>query len=90
MRTFAWNSLLKSLFVTSAIMVSAGLGFGLALRSPSPPLSSSSSDPPPQPQTGGGLFQQEQTFPPRPGWNFDSEQEGENLDGARYNSLQMQ
>jgi hypothetical protein len=67
-------------------MLSGGLGFGLALRSaPSPSVQI-----PNQTQTGGGLLQTDQTFPPRPGWNVDSEAGGENLDGARYNSLQTQ
>jgi hypothetical protein len=88
MRTSALNPLLESVFFTGAIMLSAGLGFGMALRSaPSP---SSSLDPAAPTSTGGGLLQLEQTFPPRPDWNLDSEEEGENLDGARYNSLQKQ
>ena len=90
MRTSALNPLLESLFFTSAIMASAGLGFGLALRSTPTVSPSSSSEIPTQTQTSGGLLQSEQTFPPRPGWNLDSEEEGENLDGSRYNSLQMQ
>ncbi|MEB3160117.1 MAG: hypothetical protein VKL20_01510 [Synechocystis sp.] len=90
MRTFALNPLLESIFFTSAITLSAGLGFGLALRSAPTPPPSSSLDSATQTQTGGGLLQSEQTFPPRPGWNLDSEEEGENLDGARYNSLQTQ
>jgi hypothetical protein len=87
MRTFASNSLVESVLFTSAIMLSAGLGFGLALRS-APAVSPSSSDP--QAQSDGGLLQSDQNFPPRPGWNLDSEAEGENQDGSRYNSLQMQ
>ena len=88
MRTFAPNPLLESLLFTSAVMLSAGLGFGLALRSA--PSQSSSPEIPSQAQTSGGLLQSDQNFPPRPGWNLDSEEEGENLDGSRYNSLQMQ
>jgi len=86
MRTVAFHPLLESLVFTSAMMLSAGFGFGLALRS-APPSPQSSS---PETQTGGGLLQLDQNFPPRPGWNLDSEEEGENLDGSRYNSLQMQ
>lgn len=87
MRVFPFNPLLESLFFTSGIMLAAGLGFGLALRSApsfSPPASTEAPG-------GGGLLRSDQNFPPRPGWNSDSEMSGgENLDGSRYNSLQMQ
>jgi hypothetical protein len=89
-QTFTVHPLLESLVFTAAIMASAGLGFGLALRSAPTPPPSALSDTAAPPQAGGGLLQSEQTFPPRPGWNLDSEEEGENLDGSRYNSLQMQ
>ncbi len=90
MRTFTLNPLLESLLFTSAIMLSAGLGFGLALRSAPTTANSASPSTSTPDQSDGGLLQSDQNFPPRPGWNLDSEEGGENPDGSRYNSLQMQ
>lgn len=88
-QTFAPNPLFESLFFTAAIMLSAGLGFGLALRSASTGASTTVPGAATDPQSGG-LLQSGQNFPPRAGWNLDSERKGDNPDGARYNSLQMQ
>ena len=56
----AWGSLLEFLLMTSAIALSAGIGFGAALRfGQSTPL----------PVTGTDSSQEsEQTFPPLPDW----------------------
>ncbi|AIE75356.1 MULTISPECIES: hypothetical protein [unclassified Synechocystis] len=89
MRILAPNPLWQTLLFTAGIALAAGMGFGMALRS-APPTVLVDSEIPTEPQTGGGIFRSEQSFPPQPGWNLDSQGEDENNDGARYNSLQTQ
>ncbi|MBD2655332.1 hypothetical protein H6G45_17950 [Synechocystis sp. FACHB-383] len=91
MRIFAPHPLWQTLVFTAGIMLAAGMGFGMALRS-APPRVVTDADPtvPTEPQDGGGMFRSEQGFPPQPDWNLDSQGEDENQGGARYNSLQMQ
>ncbi|QUS61775.1 hypothetical protein IQE94_06840 [Synechocystis sp. PCC 7339] len=89
MRIFAPHPLWQTLVFTAGIMLAAGMGFGMALRSAAPGVVA---DPtvPTEPQDSGGIFRSEQSFPPQPDWNLDSQGEDENHGGARYNSLQMQ
>lgn len=74
MQIFAPSPLRETLIFTAGIMVAAGMGFGLALRS-APPKISLDPQPPSESQDGGGLFRSEQSFPPQPDWNLDSEGE---------------
>jgi hypothetical protein len=67
------------LTMVGLVMLSAGLGFGLALRSA---VSNPESE---------GLLQTEQDFPPRHGWPIPENSPlpaDENTGAARYNSLQ--
>jgi hypothetical protein len=89
MRILAPHPLGQTLVFTAGIMLAAGMGFGMALRS-APPKVVTDSSVPTEPQDSGGLFRSEQSFPPQPDWNLDSQGDNENHDGARYNSLQMQ
>ena len=82
MRIFAPSPLRETLIFTAGIMVAAGMGFGIALRS-APPQISLDPETSLESQDGGGLFHSEQSFPPKPGWNLDSEREaGESGDGT--------
>lgn len=74
MRIFVPSPLRETLIFTAGIMVAAGIGFGMALRL-APPKISLDPETPPESQNGGGLFRSEQSFPPQPGWNLDSEGE---------------
>ncbi|BFM39313.1 hypothetical protein [Synechocystis sp. LKSZ1] len=69
----------QRLMMVGLVMLSAGFGFGLALRSA---FSSQESE---------GLLQTEQDFPPRNGWPIPEKSPlpaDENTGRARYNSLQ--
>lgn len=91
MRTFAPSPLRDTLLFTAGMMFAAGVGFGLALRSAPPTVVEETGETDlPLENQGMGIFRTEQTFPPRAGWNLDSEEEGNNAGTARYNSLQMQ
>ncbi len=82
MRIFAPSPLRETLIFTAGIMLAAGMGFGMALRS-APPKISLDPEPPPESQDGGGLFRSQQNFPPQPGWNPDSEvEDGNQGDGT--------
>lgn len=89
MRILAPSPLRETLIFTAGIMLAAGMGFGMALRS-APPTISLDSETPTEPQKGNGLLSSEQSFPPKSNWNLDSETEAGNDGTTRYNSLQMQ
>ena len=73
--SFSLHPLLETLIYTWSVMLSGGIGFGLALRNSPTDAISELETPPPVESGSSSLLQSEQTFPPRPGWNIEEEED---------------